>query len=160
MAPMIIEGMAQKFCNNAPGVLSPKPYPERPFAATHLNLKDWTYFQKQYIDIHNHAIKDLRHLLGNATIDMEKFKSDYDNYWTWRAGEDEGKKFTLGRRYYYGSELLGVINAAFGREANFEGLLDLRTILLLYNKGIKKLRPKDFGQYLFPEDIIKMVNKL
>lgn len=160
MIPMIIEGMAQKFCNNAPGVMSPKPYPERAFAATQLNLKDWTYFQKQHIDIHNNAIKDLRQLLSSATIDMEKFKSDYNNYWTWRAGENEGKKFTLGRRYYYGSELLGVINAAFGREAIFEGLLDLRKILLLYNKGVKKLRPKDFGQFLFPEDIIKMVQEL
>jgi len=160
MTPLIIEGMTQKFCNNAPGVLSPKPYPERAFAATQLNLKDWTYFQKQHIDIHNHAIKDLRRLLSSATIDTEKFKFDYNNYWTWRAGENEGKKFTLGRRYYYGSELLGVINAAFGREATFDGLLDLRQILLLYNKGVKKLRPKDFGQYLFPEDIIKMVQEL
>jgi len=160
MIPMTIEGMAQKFCNNAPGVLSPKPYPERAFAATQLNLKDWTYFQKQHIDIHNRAIKDLRQLLSSAIIDTEKFKSDYNNYWTWRAGENEGKKFTLGRRYYYGSELLGVINAAFGREALFEGLLDLRKMLLLYNKGVKKLRPKDFEQYLFPEDIIKMVQEL
>lgn len=160
MTPLITEGMAQKFCNNAPGVLSPKPYPERAFTATQLNLKDWTYFQKQYIDIHNHAIKDLRQLLSRATIDMEKFMSDYNNYWTWRAGENEGKKFTLGRRYYYGTELMGVINAALGREATFDGLLDLRKILLLYNKGVKKLRSKDFEKYLFPEDIIKMVQEI
>lgn len=158
--PLITEGMAQKFCNNAPGVLSPKPYPEKAFSATPLNLKDWAYFQKQILDIHNRAIKDLRQLLSSTTIDRVKFESDYSKYWTWRAGDIEGKKFTLGRRYYYGSELLGVINAAFGREVLFEGLIDLRKIPLLYNEGVEKLRPKDFEQYLFPEDIIKMVQEL
>ena len=160
LTPLITEGMAQKFCNNAPGVLSPKPYPGKAFSATPLNLEDWTYFQKQLLDIHNRAIKDLRQLLGGTTIDREKFESDYSNYWTWMAGDIEGKKFTLGRRYYYGTELLGVINAAFGREVLLEGLKDLRKILLLYNEGVKKLRPKDFEQYLFPEDIIKMVQDL
>ncbi len=106
---MIVEGMAQKFCNNAHGVLSPKPYPEKAFAATLLNLKDWAYFEKQLLDIHKRAIKDLRQLLSCATINRDKFESDYNNYWTWRAGEIEGKIFTLGRQYYYGTELLGVI---------------------------------------------------
>jgi hypothetical protein len=152
--------MAQKFCNNAPGVLSPKPYPGNAFSATPLNLEDWTYFQKQFLDIHNRAIKDLRQLLCSTTIDREKFESDYSKYWTWMAGDIEGKKFTLGRRYYYGSELVGVINAAFGREVLLEGLLDMREILLLYNEGVEKLRPEDFEQYLFPEDIIKMVQDL
>ncbi len=157
---MIVEGMAQKFCNNAPGVLSPKPYPEKAFAATLLNLKDWAYFEKQLLDIHKRAIKDLRQLLSCATINRDKFESDYNNYWTWRAGEIEGKIFTLGRQYYYGTELLGVINTALGREVLFEALKDLRKIPLLYNKGVKKLRPKDFEQYLFPEDITKLVQEI
>ena len=93
-------------------------------------------------------------------MDGKKFVSDYNNIWTWRAGDIEGKKFTLGRRYYYGTELLGVINAAFGREVLFEGLLNIRKILHLYNEGVKKLRPSDFELYLFPEDIIKMVQEL
>jgi hypothetical protein len=160
LSPLITEGMAQKFCNNAPGALTPKPYPEKAFVASSLNLEDWTFFQNQFLDIHNRAIKDLRQLLGRETIDRNKFESDYNNYWTWMAGDIEGKKFTLGRRYYYGTELLGVINAAFGREALFGGLLDIRKILLLYNKGVKKLRPGDFASYLFPEDIIKMVQEL
>lgn len=158
--PLVTEGMAQKFCNNAPGFLTPKPYPKKPFSATSLNLEDWTYFQKQYIEIHYRAIKDLRQLLGSTSLDKAKFETDYNNYWTWRAGEIEGKNFTLGRRYYYGTELLGVINAALGREVLFECLKDLRKIPLLFNEGIKKLRPKDFEQYLFPEDILKMVQKL
>jgi hypothetical protein len=152
--------MAQKFCNNAAGALTPKPYPDKAFSATSLNLEDWTCFQKQYIEIHHRAKKDLRKLLGSTSLDKAKFESDYNNYWTWRAGEIEGKNFTLGRRYYYGTELLGVINAAFGREVLFECLRDLRKIPLLFNQGIKKLRPKDFGQYLFPEDILKMVQQL
>jgi hypothetical protein len=160
LSPLITEGMAQKFCNNAPGVRTSKPYPERAFAATPLNLEDWAFFQSQLPDIHNRAIKDLRQLLGSKTIDKEKFEDDYNNYWTWQAGDIEGKKFTLGRRYYYGTELLGVINAAFGREVLFEGLLNIRKILLLYNEGVKKLRPRDFAPYLFPEDIIKAVQGL
>ena len=157
---MVAEGMAQKFCNNAPGILSPKPYPEKAFVASPLNLDDWAYFEKQLLDIHNRAIKDLRQLLSSPTIDREKFESDYNNYWTWRAGEIEGKAFTLGRHYYYGSELVGVIHAALGREVLFEGLKDLRKIPLLFNQGIKKLRPKDFEPYLFPEDIVKILQEL
>jgi hypothetical protein len=55
---------------------------------------------------------------------------------------------------------LGVINMSFGKESLFEGLLDLRKIPLLFNEGVKKLRPKDLEQYLFPEDIIKMIQEL
>jgi hypothetical protein len=157
---MITEGMAMKFCNNAPGVLSPKPNPKRDFAATRLNLKEWAEFQEQLADIHRRAVRDLRKILGSTEVDREELESDYDNYWTWRAGQKEGKIFTLGREYYYGAELLGVINMALGREAVFEGLLDLRKIPLLYNEGVKKLCPKDLVQYLFPEDIIKMAQEL
>jgi hypothetical protein len=160
METLMTEGMAMKFCNNAPGVLSPLPYPEKAFVATQLNLKDWKHFQDQLVDIHGRAIKDLRRLLSDTTVDKEKFESDYDNYWTWRAGEKEGRTFTLGRRYYYGAELLGVIYAALGRDAVFEGLLDLRKILLLYNEGLMKLGLEDFEQYLFPKDLIKLVNEL
>lgn len=158
--PLIVEGMAQKFCNNAPGVLSPKPYPEKAFSATSLNLKDWTYFQKQFLDIHNRAIKDLRQLLGSTTIDKARFQSNYDKYWTWMAGDIEGKKFTLGRRYYYGTELLGVINAALGRDVLFECLKDLRKIPSLFNEGVKIIRPEDFEHFLFPEDILRTVQDL
>ena len=160
LSSMVTEGMAQKFCNNAPGILTPKPYPERAFAATSLNLEDWAFFQEQLLDIHGRAIKDLRELLGGAPIDREKFDSDYANYWTWRAGEIEGKNFTLGRQYYYGTELLGVINAALGREALFESLKDLRKIPRLFNEGVKKLHPKNFEPYLFPEEIIESVQEL
>jgi hypothetical protein len=156
----VTEGMAQKFCNNAPGVLSPKPYPKEAFSATQANLKDWAYFQPRLADIHNRAVQDLRRILSEETSDREKFETDYRDYWTWAAGEKEGREFTLGRQYYYGSELVGVINAAFGREALLEGLMDLRKILLLYNRGIKKLRPQDFERYLFPEDIINMAQEL
>jgi len=158
--PMITEGMAMKFCNNAPGVLSPKPNPERDFAATRSNLAEWAEFQGQFAEIHRRAVKDLRKILGSPEIDREELKSDYDNYWTWRAGQKEGKTYTLGREYYYGTELLGVINMAFGREAVFEGLLDLRKIPSLYNEGVKKIRPQEFDQYLFPEDIVKMIQEL
>ncbi len=91
---------------------------------------------------------------------MEKYESDYSDYWTWAAGEKEGREFTLGRQYYYGTELVGVINAAFGREALLDSLLDLRKFLLLYNQSVKKLRPNDFERYLFPEDAIRMTQEL
>ncbi len=158
--PMITEGMAMKFCNNAPGVLSPQPNPERDFVASRLNLEEWAEFQEQLADIHRRAVKDLRKILGSSEIDSEEFKSDYDNYWTWRAGQKEGKTYTLGREYYYGTELLGVINMAFGREAVLECLLDLRKIPSLYNEGVKKIRPEEFDKYLFPEDIVKMIQEL
>jgi len=160
MQRFVMEGMAQKFCNNAPGILSPKPYPEEVFSATQANLKDWAYFQPQLADIHARAVLDLRQILRGETLDREKFESDYGDYWTWAAGEKEGREFTLGRQYYYGSELVGAINAAFGREALFEGLTDLRRILLLYNRSVKMLRPQDFERYMFPEDIIKMTQDL
>jgi hypothetical protein len=158
--PMIAEGIAMKFCNNAPGVLSPKPNPEREFAANRLNLEEWAEFQEQFAEIHRRAVKDLRKILGSPEIDREELKSDYDNYWTWRAGQKEGKTYTLGREYYYGTELLGVINMALGREAVLACLLDLRKVPALYNEGVKKIRPQEFDQYLFPEDIVKMIQEL
>ena len=157
---MITEGTAMKFCNNAPGVLSPKPNPERDFVASRLNLEEWAEFQEQLADIHRRAIKDLRKILSSSEIDREKLKSDYDNYWTWSAGQKEGKTYTLGREYYYGTELLGVINVAFGREAVLECLLDLRKIPALYNEGVKKIRPQESDKYLFPEDIVRMIQEL
>lgn len=160
MMPLITEGMAQKFCNNAPGVLTPKPYPEKPFAATSSNLEEWVYHQEHFMDIHKRAQKDLKYLLGSTTIDKEKFQADYDDYWTWKAGELEGKNFMLGRQYYYGTELLGVIDAALGREVLFEGLLDIRKIPILFNQGIKKLRPKAYEPFLFSEDIITRIQGL
>jgi hypothetical protein len=157
---MVEEGMAIKFCNNAPGVLSPKPNPEKDFAATRLNREEWAFFQEQLADIHSRAVMDLRKILAGTDINKEDFDSDYDNYWTWKAGKIEGKIFTLGRVYYYGAELLGAINAAFGKGALFECLLDLRKIPPLYNEGVRKLRPDNFEQYLFPDDIIKRVQEL
>ena len=56
-------GMAMKFCNNATGVLSPKPYLKEAFAATHLNF-----------------IKDFRLLLSDDEVDREKFESDCNNF--------------------------------------------------------------------------------
>jgi hypothetical protein len=160
MDPLVTEGAAQKFCNNAPGALSAKPYPEKVFAATQQNLSEWAYFQAQYLDIHNRAVKDLRQLLSGTAIDMGKFRTEYDNYWTWKAGEIEGRQIMLGRQYYYGTELLGVINATLGRDALISGMLDIRKMPALYNEGIQKLRPKDFSLYLFPEDIIKIIQGL
>jgi len=86
--------------------------------------------------------------------------SAFANYWTWRAGENEGKEYILGRRYYYGSELLGVIYEGLGREAIFEIIYDFRKLLPLYNKGLMKLKPEGYKQYLFPGDIIIMVEEL
>ncbi len=77
MQRFIMEGMAQKFCNNSPGVLSPKPYPNKVFAGSQLNLKDWAYFQQQLGDIHKRATQDLRQILGGQTFDSEKFASDF-----------------------------------------------------------------------------------
>lgn len=73
-------GMAMKFCNNATGVLSPKPYLKEAFAATHLNLINWTYFQEQLVDIYDRAIKDFRLLLSDDEVDREKFESDCNNF--------------------------------------------------------------------------------
>jgi hypothetical protein len=160
LGTMIEEGMAMKFCNNAPGVLSARPNLEKGFAATRLNLEEWAFFQEQLVDIHSRAVMDLRKILCVEDINWEDFESDYENFWTWRAGQKEGKKFILGREYYYGAELLGVINAALGKEALFECLIDLRKIPPLYNEGVKKLRPDNLEQYLFPEDIIKRVKEL
>ena len=93
-------------------------------------------------------------------ITQRGFRTEYDNYWTWKAGEIEGRQIMLGRQYYYGTELLGVINATLGRDALISGMLDIRKMPALYNEGIQKLRPKDFSLYLFPEDIIKIIQGL
>lgn len=86
--------------------------------------------------------------------------SAYTSYWTWHAGRNEKKDFVLGRRYYYGSELVGVINKGLGREALFEVIHDFRKLLPLYNEGLMILKPEGYQQYLFPEDLINRMQKL
>jgi hypothetical protein len=137
--PMISEGLAQKFCSNSPGKLSQKPYPGEKFAAIERANKNWQYFMSEFNDIHKRAIGDLRKILNGEISNPGESNSAYRNYWTWHAGKKEGKDFVLGRRYYYGSELLGVINKGLGREAIFEVIYDFRKLPPLYNKGLMKI---------------------
>ena len=157
---MISEGLAQKFCSNSPGKLTPKPYPEKRFAAIERARQNWEYYIAEFNDIHDRAIGDLKKILNGKITNPEEFMSAYTNYWTWHAGKSEGKDFVLGRRYYYGSELLGVINEGLGREGLFEVIHDFRKLLPLYNKALTELKPKGYQQYLFPEDIIKSIQEL
>ena len=157
---MITEGLAQKFCSNAPGRLSSRPYPEKKFAAIERARQNWTYFMSEFEDIHKRAIDDLNRILKDKVNNPEEFMSAYTNYWTWHAGRNEKKDFVLGRRYYYGSELLGVINDGLGREALFEVIYDFRNLLPLYNEGLMTLKPEGYRQYLFPEDLVNRIRKL
>jgi hypothetical protein len=40
------------------------------------------------------------------------------------------------------------------------GMLDLRKIPGLFNQAIRKLRPADFEMYLFPDDILEIIEAL
>ncbi|WP_129409078.1 DUF5700 domain-containing putative Zn-dependent protease [Marinitoga lauensis] len=157
---IIKEGMAQKFCSNAPTNFSLKPYPEKKFAALKRVEKTWLCFMKEFKDIHKHAIQDLQNIVDGNITDISKFWKDYSNYWTWKAGQIENKDISLGRRYYYGSEILGLINAGMGRTALFEVMFDFRKLLFLYNKSLKKLHPDLYDKYKFPEALVEMIKNL
>jgi hypothetical protein len=158
--PMITEGLAQKFCSNAPGKFSPKPYLEKKFASNETAHQNWEYFNSHLIDIHKRAMSDLTKILNGEITNPDAFNTAFKNYWTWHAGELEGKRFVQGRRYYYGAEILGVINEGLGREALFEVIYDFRKFLPLYNKGLRELEPEGYEEYLFPVDIIQSVEEL
>jgi hypothetical protein len=157
---IIKEGAAQKFCSNATGKLSRRVYPDESFAIMAAARVNWDYFMSELTNIHGHAVRQLRGILEGEITDADQIRSDLNQYWSWRAGELEGKTFMLGRRYYYGAELLGVIHEALGREAVFEAFGDLRRIPALYNEGLRKLEPGDYEQVLFPEDLVRMAGEL
>lgn len=160
IAPLIGEGLAQKFCSNAPGVLTGKPYQDHSFAAISQAKKDWKFYMSQLAQIHQRFVRDLTWILEGDITDQEQFDSDYTNYWTWHARKVEGKKFVLGRRYYYGSELVGIINKGLGKEALFEVMYDYRKLIPLYNQALLKVKPKDHEKYRIPESLISKIEEL
>jgi hypothetical protein len=157
---LIVEGMAQKFCTNAPNKFTGKPYPEKEFAVIEQGLKDWDFFTSEFVDIHERAKNDLTKIVENAVTDPATFNSAFRNYWTWNAGKLEGKSFVQGRRYYYGSELLGVINEGLGREALFVVIYDFRKLFPLFNKAMNVLKPAGYEKYLFSDSLIMQLEKL
>ena len=157
---MITEGFAQKFCSNAPGKFTKKIYSDKEFAAIERARKNWDYYTSEFEDIHQRAIHDLEMILKGEITDYEKFMTAYTNYWTWHARDIEGKDFVLGRRYCYGSELVGVINEGLGRESLFEIIYDFRKLLPLYNRALINLKPEGHERYLFPEELILKLQQL
>jgi len=160
LSPMIKEGLATKFCSNAPGRFSGKVDPDRPFAAKATGVENWEYFQSELLEIHSNAVNSLRMILDGQVEDVQAFNTEYRNYWTWQAGEIEGKRFHMGRRYYYGAELLGAIHEAFGRDAVFEAVTDLRRLPARYNEALEQLQPEGYRAYTFPDDIIAKIGEL
>jgi len=160
LSPMIKEGLATKFCSNAPGKFSSKVDPDRPFAAKATGVENWEYFRSELLEIHSNAVNGLRRILDGQVEDVQAFNTEYQNYWTWHAGDIEGKLFHMGRRYYYGAELLGAIHEALGRDAVFEVVADLRRLPALYNEALEQLRPEDYMAYTFPDDIITKIGEL
>ncbi len=160
LSAMIKEGLATKFCSNAPGRFSGKVDPDRPFAAKATGVENWEYFQSELLEIHGNAVNGLRKILDGQVDDVQAFNTEYRNYWTWQAGELEGKQFHMGRRYYYGAELLGAIHEALGRDAVFEVVADLRRLPARYNEALEQLRPENYRDYTFPEDIIAKIGEL
>lgn len=157
---VISEGLAQKFCSNAWGRLSKKPYTEKEFAAIRMVKGNWEYFEAEHADIHNRFVSDIEQILYGGVDDLDEFQTSIMDYWTWRAGEKVGQQFALGRRYYYGAELVGVINEGLGREALFEIIYDFRKLLPLYNQALKNLKPNEYERYLFSDDVVEIVKGL
>lgn len=157
IAGMIKEGMAQKFCSNAPNKFSSKPYINEIFASTPKGIENWDYFISDFENIHDSAQVFLKQIVNGQITNPEKFYKRYDNYWTWRAGNIENKEFVFGRRYYYGAELLGVVNMALSKEPLYKIMKDYRKLPYYYNIAIKKLRPNDYENYIFEDEIVNAI---
>ncbi|MFC1618795.1 DUF5700 domain-containing putative Zn-dependent protease [Candidatus Neomarinimicrobiota bacterium] len=157
---IIKEGMANKFCSNAPSRFSSPVNPDKAFAADETGVENWEFFSQELVDIHARAVRDLRAILNDQVDDPDQFWTDYRNYWTWWAGESEGRRFVLGRRYYYGAELLGAIHQAFGRELLLNATADIRRVPALYNDALRELQPPDYELYLFPDEVVQGVGEL
>jgi hypothetical protein len=160
VASMIKEGMAQKFCSNAPGKFSGKPYPLKGYSAIEKGKMNWHYFISDFGTIQDSAETIMTDIVNGDCVDPGRFYERFSNYWTWKAGVIEGRDLVLGRRYYYGSEVLGVINKAFGKEALFEVMADFRKLPDYYNRSLNKLKPKHYQDYLFHDDLVMKILKL
>jgi len=159
IAGMIKEGMAQKFCSNAPNRFTPAPYKGESFAAISKGIENWDYYMSDFPAINDSACYMLNEIVNGLVYDPDLFYQRYGNYWTWKAGSLENRDIVLGRRYYYGAELLGVVNLALGREALYEIMSEFRKLPFLYNEALKQLRPDDYQEYAIDEDLaLKILN--
>jgi len=160
IAGIIKEGMAQKFCSNAPCKFTEKPYPDEIYAAIPKAVENWDYFISDFGAINDSAKTMISEIALNKIVNIENFYERYANYWTWKSGTVENKEIVLGRRYYYGSEVLGLINSALGKEPLFEIMYDFRKFPYYFNVALKKAKPENFENYLFDEVVVDEILNL
>lgn len=160
VSTFISEGLAQKFCSNAPGVWTGKPAPDKPFAAIEQGRQDWTLYMSQLAEIHLRFVKDLEWILNGDVSNREAFDKNYADYWTWHAGGKEGRQSVLGRRYYYGTELMGIINRGLGKDALFELMTDYRKLPDLFNRALVRVKPAGYESLALPRELVRGVSAL
>jgi len=157
MYDIVKEGMAQKFCSNAPGKFTPKPYPNEIYAAIPKGVENWSYFISDFQAINDSVKSLLSYIVYGDPVDAGQFFNRYVRYWTWKAGEVEKKEFALDRRYYYGAEVLGLVYAALGKEALFEIMYDYRKLPGYFNMALRKAKPEGYENFLFDDRLVESV---
>jgi hypothetical protein len=157
MYDIVKEGMAQKFCSNAPGKFTPKPYPNEIYAAIPKGVENWNYFISDFQAINDSVKSFLNFIAYSDSVDAGQFYNRFVRYWTWKAGEVEKKEFALDRRYYYGAEVLGLVYTTLGKEALFEIMYDYRKLPSYFNLALKKAKPEGYESFLFDDRLADSV---
>jgi hypothetical protein len=157
----IREGLPEKVCLNTPGIISNKVRPNEPtFWINDYYRKTWEHFQSNSLQIFDKAKSDLRNILTGKIDSFDDLIKKYGEYWLYYDGKyTVSEKFIFGRRYYLGSEIMGVIYDAYGKKGVEEAASDLLKTLPMFNKALLKTKPKNYKKYLFPDDIINLLNE-
>lgn len=159
MNMLLGEGMAMKFCNNAPGVLSNSPYPAKPFLTTAASRQVWETFAAEAEKMHAHAVSDMERVVGLKPQNLDSLGQEMREYWAIPPNSaTTGRPMVHSRNYFWGGEMLGVIHDAFGKKAVAEAMADFRRIPPLYNLAVEKLgKPKKWS---FPKAVVDAVATL
>ena len=153
-------GVAGKLSFNLPGVISKKINPKsKTFWGNKEVEASWMLYEKQSLNVFKQARQELRDILSGKYKTFDMFIKDYDTYWMY-YNKDAGRAVVSSyRRAYLGAELMGVIYDAYGKKGMLEATSDLFKVIPMFNKALLKTKPENYEKYLFPDDIVNLLNE-
>ena len=135
------EGSAMKFCNNVETQLSDRANPRTKTAFLESSHPIYT---KSFREVWKNYRGDLNAMIARAREDRNMLRLGKQQDLTyWLPDLSEGRM--IGRQYYLGAEIMGVIYQAFGKAKVFEAYRKPEIIFPTYNDAVKKLKlPKEY----------------
>ena len=152
-------GIATKIGFNVPGVISTKFIKDKPPFWIAKTANEWKYFEKHSLEIFANSREIIKNILDGKYKNFEEFHEAYVKQWSYFKGSTKDDDvFDIGDRFYLGCEIIGAIYNAYGKEGLLKATKDPLKIIPLFNKALKKTKPKGYKNYLYPKSITDKLN--